>query len=194
MTRSTKYWMRWHEIISEGRDAPLFHGTSAYNAVEIISQNGIAAKTQQLPDGGGRRPFPKEAVSGVSLSRSIQSAAVFAFSGVIFELDQSKLVRAHRLEPMDYWGFTPDRYRTQGRRQGEFAEAEEFVVGPIPRLDRYLIAIHILKPTWERLKKASNADRFAPLLDHPLLRVEESFKPAFGVMAKRADDEPQNGF
>jgi hypothetical protein len=116
----------------ENRSFPLYHGTSIFKASEIIKQNAILSATTHT-----RHPvFGKEnAVNGVSLTRS--SIVAHRFGPVVFVLDQSKLRQKYRIEPMDYWHYEAG----DNRRQYNYEEQEEFLVGTIAPLSRYLTAI-----------------------------------------------------
>lgn len=48
---------------------------------------------------------------------------------------------------------------------------EEFVVGPIAPLSRHLVAIHIDRLAFKRLRRNDAEGLLEPLLTHPLLRV-----------------------
>lgn len=153
----------------EGRDALLFHGTSFFGAVKIIEANAIEARSEQWIAG--------KPVMGVSLTRDPRVAV--GFGGVVFVLDQRKLAQVSRIVPMDFWGNSPE---ARGRRrQGSYAEAEEFVIGAVLPLDRVLVEIRVrraaLKP--EDLERGDFVLKLNPgdpafhaaLARHPLVRL-----------------------
>lgn len=161
--------MRYREL-HEGRDAPLFHGCSFAGAVSILVLNEMKDWTRHKPRAGS---LFKAEVVGVSLSRNMGIAQ--GFGPVVFELEQRLLVPRYRIVPVDYWSHAPDVKALGMRRKGTYAEAEEFVIGPIREVSRYLRAIHVDAVALERLKKQSEASwlsgQAAVLLQNPLLRV-----------------------
>lgn len=166
--------MRYREL-HEGRDAPLFHGCSFFAAVEILQLNEMRDRTVHLPRPGTH--FRAE-VGGVSLSRSALIAKTFG--PVVFELDQRLLASRHRLVPFDYWGASNEVKMSDARRKDNFAEAEEFVIGAIPGISRYIRSILVDAAALRRLPHNADAawldGKAAVLLRHPLLRV--SNRPA----------------
>lgn len=126
----------FEQFLTEGRDAPLYHGCSLYNAEYNLRNNGIFAFTQY-----GR---------GVSLSRS--KAFSSQWGPVLFELDQTKLIQNHKIKPYNFFGDpkvdpNPDTVaRTKGslyKKATFMNQFEEAVPGDIKPLDRYLTAIWI---------------------------------------------------
>lgn len=112
----------------EGADAPLFHGTTYENAVKIIQQDTIKART-----GHRINKTDKNKTMGVSLSRDWRVPG--AFGNVIFEVDQRLLRQSHKIVPMNYSESIPRGW----------AEAEEFLIGPLTDLNRYLLTIYIVR-------------------------------------------------
>jgi hypothetical protein len=121
--------MRYHDILSEGRDAYLFHGTDLVGAIEILRSNKLIG-TQQY----SHNPF------GVSLTRDYRIARDFATYWerqfpVVFVLDQRKLVqsRAKLLPRRDSFesGYVPPR------------EAEKMILGDLHNLSEFLISVNV---------------------------------------------------
>jgi hypothetical protein len=139
--------------------ARLYHATNFFNALQIIETNVLMAKTEHdLPAIG--------MVTGVSLTRNWAYAK--DWSALALELDRHKLAHRYRLIPFNYWHRGNERPQGYGRQ-----EAEEFVIGPVTQVDRYLIAIHISHKTMGFLQQR-NADakgRYDAILQHPLLKV-----------------------
>lgn len=113
--------MRLIDILIEGRDAPLYHGTSLDNAIEIMRTFVILGDTTHRID--------DRYVSGVSLTRSYRYAEWWSRQesdiGVVFELDQAALAARYKIIPWDIYGdgfMGPDLKRN---------ETEEFLVGDI---------------------------------------------------------------
>lgn len=150
--------MRYRQILTEAGDAPLYHGTPARRAAAIIRTDAIEPRTAHRI--AGRR------VAGVSTSRSLGYARhwgrVEAGTGsvVVFRLDGRRLAQDFRILPHDTYAaadWFPELHRY---------EAEEFVVGRIAPLARYLSGIIVDRQTWTRLRRARGA-----LARHPLLTV-----------------------
>jgi hypothetical protein len=151
--------------LTETRAASLYHGCGLGGALQIIARNTLEDRTQhELAPGS-------EPVTGTSLSRSLRVA--WGFGDVVFEFDQTRLRQRFRLIPVDYWhrALEPDLTGV-GRRRGKYAEAEEFLIGPLTNVMRYVTAIHM---TPQRLAWAMkyHQEQSQPLLTHPLLKVIE---------------------
>lgn len=157
------------EDLFESRSAPLYHGTSMFLASEIINHDMIAAKTSHFNHPALRAKAAKstkgtEFVDGVSLTRSAMIA--HRFGPIVFVLDQNKLRTKYRIEPVDYW----HREDGENRRQYNFAEYEEFVVGPISPLHPYLKAI-LIDQNADHRKDGEHHPLFDIVLNHPLSRI-----------------------
>jgi hypothetical protein len=137
--------MRWSDIICEGRDAPLYHATDAMRAANILALNRMKAAT------GSSQAH----VNGVSLTRDRTFAhhwwqADWANTGrVVFVLDQARMVQ-------DGLKLQPERHENVKRYGGD--QSEEFLVGPMNDVDRYLVAIEITRDTYEDLKTLDARD------------------------------------
>jgi hypothetical protein len=176
--------MRFSEIINEGRDAPLYHGTSRQIALAIIMQGKVRARTEQKLHKTWDDP-----TLGVSLTRDLR-VALEKFGPVVFQFDQTRLVQRMKVIPWDYWGSGYEVRDVAGtRRQGQYAEAEEFVVGDIPF--SLVTAILMTENTRRHIQSedringqetGSEGGLYAPLLRHPLLRII----PERGIGAARA--------
>jgi hypothetical protein len=149
--------------INEGRDAPLFHGTGFPNAVHILDNKEIEARTLQFAPN-------RDGIKGVSLSRSMDVSK--RWGPVVFEFDQAKLAHRYRMNPIDYWGQGREpELAGEARRHGRFAELEEFIDGPIRDPERYLKAIHISIAGAKRaISFGLMADEIRTLLRHPLAK------------------------
>lgn len=130
--------MRYHEIITEGRDAPVYHGYD-YGKVKwadlALSSNKLAAtSTQRFWKDGKRRkdndPEYKKSfwMKGISTTRDVQYAAAWGYAGVVFQFDQSKLAHKYKIIPFS-WAYqiddddSPPDLKVHHKR-----EREEFVV------------------------------------------------------------------
>ena len=88
------------QFLEEGRDAPLYHGTSLLTATKILESGLLKGSKSTLP------PFKK---IEVSLSRNIKVPIHHAFhvqdyiTCIVFELDQRKLSQNYKIYPYNYW-------------------------------------------------------------------------------------------
>lgn len=146
-----------HGLMIETRSASLYHGTSLYAANKAITDNILDALTEHRFLGGS--------VKGVSLTRS--KATAMDFGPVVIELNQRDLCYNHRVLPLDFWGKSPEPSLSGiGRRRGRYAEHEEFVIGDITNLSRFVKSIQIYGQN--ALKQLHLFDALA---NHPLLSV-----------------------
>ena len=137
----------------ESKSAPLYHATHDTYAADIIAGNKLEGMTEQVING--------KRVMGVSLTRSLAFAR--QWGKIIFKLNQEKLAHRYKLVPIDYFQTNgEDNSKVKhflGRRQGKFAEAEEFVIAPeIKNLDQYIDEIIITKETETRLRNELKAN------------------------------------
>lgn len=102
-----------YEMLTEGRDAPLYHATGYDKLRGIVDSNYLQAMTRQ--------EINSKAVKGVSLTREFRFAKKWN-DGVILQIDQRKLAQTYKIIPFDYW--EKSSYR---RKNLAHAEAEEFV-------------------------------------------------------------------
>jgi hypothetical protein len=139
--------MKYIELF-EGKDAPLFHGTSIRSANLIVKKDIIKSLT--------KHKIGDKIISGVSTSRNFNYSYIWSVMGVVFQLNQRLLSHNYKIIPVDVFnqGFPKRRF-----------ELEEFIVGDIFPLSKYLEKIIIGKNTISKLK------RFNVLSKHPLLTV-----------------------
>lgn len=148
--------------LEESRSAPLYHGTSLDNAWEILKRDILQARSHHthklLGFVRGKTKIAysndfsdsEKVVSGVSLTRSFQKAK--SFGPFIFELDQIKLTHNYKILPVQYFntvssmaGARTSRAQALYGKPGSSSEAEEFVLGSIKNIDKYIIALHVPK-------------------------------------------------
>ena len=164
--------MQFQEIF-EGRDAPLYHGTGVANALSALKEDQLRAATYhdkyrlEVQKDDGLINMKKG--SGVSLTRNKKFAFEYS-SGVVFEIDQRKLAQTNKIIPFAYWeaGSPRDKDITTRRSLGGY-EFEEFCVGPIKPLSKYLIHILISYLQYNRLNQYISST--SALYNHPLLKV-----------------------
>ncbi len=172
-----------NELFEGVRPGLLYHGTGPDNAAAMIHSNTILGRTEHkstlyhtVDDGQtvstrpGEPGFrPKDInkygnVDGVSMTRDPNFARRWTSGeGVVVVLSEVKLRQNYRLIPYNYYG-----NRT---------ESEEFVVGDIKNLSRYLVSILCsekvaLELEEEDEKWIEGHKQYDLLLRHPLLRVD----------------------
>lgn len=132
--------MHLYDLV-EGRDAPLYHATDLVAIVDILGSNVVQGKAN-LPvnkfsafrdKDKDRFVDQDQHVHGVSLTRDIRFAKYWDDYIIVF--DQSKLQARFRIQPFYYF--------QQGNkyRHGEHAEAEEFLMGDIQGVTKYISKI-----------------------------------------------------
>lgn len=167
---------------------------------------------------------------GVSLTRDIRFALNWAenygdpesISGVVFSLNHNLLYRdfGKRIVPIDYFQTTaitsivPDDEQEEiyadevikNRRIGQYAEAEEFVIGDIKNLEKYLVGITLITDfnTIDQIKNYNAAiasfEKGSKLEDdflkHPKLSFYNPFtkKLTKPVIKEYVDDIVQRSF
>jgi hypothetical protein len=169
------------QYLEEGRAGPLYHATNVDRASFIVGDNKIMAKTihKLKPD--------YRTINGVSLTRDYKFAIHFGFHEmryftlVIFELDQAKLSQKFKIMPINYYnttfpieqGFRPYKgaRRSQGRHLlgDENNESEEFVLGNIKDVSKYIVKIHVCSD----LTKERIDEHYPRLAKHPKLWFAE---------------------
>jgi len=170
------------EFLAEGRDAPLYHGTSLTAAGSIVYTDIMQ---------GGRRPDPvpgratKEHTA--SFTRDYKFAYNWSGADCVMVFDQTKLSHNHKIIPSNFWAQAMhSRFQPYGRvarpaRQktvmGGYAESEseELIIGPIKNISRYLIKIIVKNQEYARLKWKDPA-YVQPLIDAGLLYTEDGEK------------------
>lgn len=131
--------MKFKQFLEEGRDAHLYHATNMSALVSMLKEDKISGHT--IHSARGIRPnlkhkHQRQHDNGVSLTRYFEYA--MTWGPVVLVLDQRKLAQKHKIVPVDWYYDTSDHsvmYRE---------EAEEFVIGDIKNLKRYLLGIQIL--------------------------------------------------
>ena len=149
-------------VINEAREGNLYHATSYLNSINILIDNKMLGKTiQTMPNRLPKKvnAYPGQGLArGVSLTRNLQFAIDWAkgfgneqVGGIVFTLDHALLYRdfGKKIQPIDYFQTSvsnpdEDTYRKGKRRMGVFAEAEEFVIGDINNLGKYIKCITLL--------------------------------------------------
>lgn len=164
------------DYLTEARMAPLYHGTSVDSASNILKYNMINGMTQQTaPHLSGRKiekyktgwhDGERHLISGVSLSRNPRIA--FNFGPIVFEFDQAKLMQNYKIRPINhFWTRGPANdphnpaRQVAGKNKDWYNESEEFLIGSLKEMDKYLISI---------LHKIPSNELPVAIRNHPKLR------------------------
>lgn len=160
------------------RPGVLYHGSDPDNVVQIIMADRINGSTphyatpikvikgynRAVPLGFRKHEIEQfDNVYGVSLTRDPNFARRWKSGlGIVLVLDEQKLRHNFRMVPVNYYG---DR-----------SESEEFVVGAIKPLSRYLLSIEVSAQVMQEMLDEDEAygpddGRYTPITEHPLLRV-----------------------
>ena len=161
------------QFITEARMAPLYHGTHMEPLTLIIEQNVLKGKGTHR----GLTPGIPTHTPVVSLTRNFQTAMDWKTSydyGGVLELDQQKLSYNYKIQPVEIeYIWSKSWERTEKYTPKSSGLFEEFVIGDIKPLSRYLTAIHITDKVYKRYKKMqSQTTQFDYVLNHPLLKVD----------------------
>jgi hypothetical protein len=127
--------------LEEGRDAPLYHATSPADILNILKSNMLKSTVYHT------KLYKNQ--KGISFTRNFKFAKKWRGSSIILELDQRKLSQRHKIGTVHYWSKRiKDKTRhteksDTGLDAKKYNEYEEFVIGDIKNLDKYIINIHI---------------------------------------------------
>lgn len=159
----------------ENNRANIYHSTFLKQGLNIIKTNEITAHTEHSsaevdPSLVGRSfrqkdmrdSYLQDKARGVSLSRSLYFAKKWKKNGIIFVLDANKLSHNKRIVQIDYYS---------DRNKGE---AEEFVIGSITNLEKYLVSIMISQRTYNSLPNLITEDpkhSWELIYNHPKLKI-----------------------
>lgn len=153
---------RWIALV-EGRDAPLYHGTSVKKAISILQAGRVKANTEHFVP-----PRSHNIVKGISLSRSLRTAK--SWGKVVFVFDQAKIAQRQQILPIDYWQSYPMKVDWSDKiHRRTHEEAEEFVVGDLvlaSSLTRILFDAYTVRNDAGH-DRIDDAD-IRLLIDHPL--------------------------
>lgn len=176
------------------RPGLLYHGTDPDNAEEILTTDRLTGSTPHnanplrvvnginklVPIGFRKHEIERfDNAYGVSFTRDSNFARRWKSGlGIVFCLSEQKLRHNYRVLPINYYG---DR-----------TESEEFVVGSIQPVSRYLVSIEISASVMKELIEdneiwPAGEGRYSKLVDHPLLRVNgHSWEGRTGYVKKAA--------
>lgn len=148
------------EIVDEARAAPLYHNMTDEKARAVFSNDSLPANWQSNIPGLGR-------VNGNSFTRNKEYGTEYTYGGYIVRLvvDQAKLAQTHKivpvnaellqrqaatnnsrlsggLEPSPHTEF-PRSAMDRNKRDPRERMDEEFVIGDINNLHRYVVGIQV---------------------------------------------------
>jgi hypothetical protein len=170
--------MKINDIITEAREADLYHGTTIFAAERILETNRFQARSNVEQWTRKLLKNPNEENQTVSFSRDFITAQSFMdssgdnrFPGVIFVIDQNLLYRdlGQRIVPYnDLVGMETQQIRRLTKR----TEFEEAVFGDIENADRYIKEIIVfVSPGWyNRLDELEIGDRYPIIASNPKTR------------------------
>lgn len=117
-----------YEMLTEGRDAPLYYVTSYGRFQDMMkSDEVVATDSHYFSD-------RDQTLQGVSLTRDLRAAK--RGGKVILELDQRKLAQNHKIVPFDAYA---------GGGRASRRNSEEFVIGRVKPLSKLITKIHMSK-------------------------------------------------
>jgi len=168
--------INFKQYLEEGRDAPLYHTTEIETATSIIKDDLIKPFTTQSFATKRNEKISYKFVKGVSLTRSLNFAKAFRGEYVIiFEFDQSKLVHNHQIVPFNFFAAGAEAHgsdspaRFSKKEDNILNEHEEFLVGPIKNVNKYITKIIVTPSVFSQLSTFKN------ILNHPKLYVNGKF-------------------
>jgi hypothetical protein len=156
----------------------------------MIYNDTITASTSQYINS---QPF-----NGISTTRNYEFARQWGRKFVdfmtlktfaILVLDRNIIKQNHKIFPLDFFSTVPGkRYRTDDwqRRQKQWNESEEFVVGDI-ELTKCLIRIDLPNSAWLDFKKSTtNHPAIEMLINHPkLFIIDDLYKKPSAIKASK---------
>ena len=132
--------------LTEGISPIVYHYMGIRNAASVLQQNKF--RLTASPGTGAEKALQKgDRMYYLSTTRHKLGGYHIdnSWSGVIFELDGSKLAQNHAGKAVDYWG--PEFYGQPGGKGPEKKEAEDRVYSYEPYIEnanRYIKSVHVL--------------------------------------------------
>lgn len=176
------------QYLIEGRDAPLYHGTTYEIATEILHDNFFGDYTTHFikdpvnpKKGQVKIDGVRKRIDGISLSRSFNFSKGHGLE-IVFELDQRKLSQRYKIIPVNYLNNDDNIYDKYSRaRLPERSkskkylanEYEEFVVGKVKPAENYITKIHAEEHVF--YDSYLQSKKYAILLNHPKLFIDGKF-------------------
>ncbi len=159
--------------LTEGRDAPLYHGCTAATALRILDTGVIRASRVRWGDKVYKKAVSTSRDPRLRYASTSRRAGDVGRAQVQFVLDQAALAQKFRLEPYSWQGSVNQKIGTEkfhSPRYLERDESEEQVFGDIPVTPRYIQKI-ILEPGAGRGVRAREIVRLAGQLGIPVQRA-----------------------
>ncbi len=129
------------QILNEGRDAPLYHGTAWRCLEKILTENKLKAVSQL--------PFKNGIKNGVSVSRDYRTALQYSneSSGCIFVLNQRKISQRQKIIPLKWTNLLKkyDEYEYRNIVMSGLEnvnDKEEFILGDVKNLYSNIISVN----------------------------------------------------
>jgi hypothetical protein len=158
--------MKWSQIIGESVGMTvLYHAAPIDHLYEMLEDDEIKPNTgHPITHTGGERRSNQWAIrpsdvtangylKGVSLTRNIFFARAWKANGAILVLNGDLIKRACRMIPISFFG---------GRRTITH-EAEEFIIGPLKPLSKFLIHVEVSQQTLEQNPLMTDIPAFSAL-------------------------------
>jgi hypothetical protein len=160
--------MRWTEILNERGEGYLYHITNADDAARILYTNTIKPMTnhpaERLGMVGSKRVNEYGVVLGASLTRDSNFSKIWrSGQGVVFVINPVRLRQSIKLRPIDYYHGNRGKEGKSGYGAPR-SESEEFAIGGIPNLDRYLDEVRMSQKLFDECEE-DNADYDNPQED-----------------------------
>ena len=158
------------QTIKEARSAPLYHVLGLEKLIDVLEHDRITPSWShlthaRLPDQNGKWGNQPERIKGTSLTRNPRLLGTFRSDerDYMLEFDQEKLNANRQILPLDAdLTFNTERPRFAepairdrmnqgffGPNEKPFQYAEEFLIGDLPGLHKYLTTIYITDRIWD---------------------------------------------
>lgn len=144
-----KDFFKQTHVLSEGRDAPLFHNMNHDKAKLVFEEDCLP--------GNWKHEIENRTLYGTSMTRNSRIAlkADPQYGFICLEIDQAKLSQTHKIIPLDanaiFYNLIKEpeistRWNLQDRKLNNSGSQyqEEFVIGTIPNLHRYIKRIYLV--------------------------------------------------
>lgn len=128
-------------FLTEGRDAPLYHGTSVDSVIDILNSGFISGASGNMASYKLMlSPDSHQGIRGISTTRSERFAAFWGGnlnSTVVLALDQARIVQKYKVIPVDHYynklsGQTHRKHPISGMRRPNNQFQEYIVTDKLP--------------------------------------------------------------
>jgi hypothetical protein len=138
--------MRWIDIINEGKDAPLYHGTTIKQFPKILQTGKLVGRPTRIHAVSNKEHVE---VTGISVTRDkflrySSERGIMGGSGrlsapIVFELNQTNISQNFKIVPQHAAG----QSRADWNRNSNNSESEEIIVAPngLPITNHYIKCI-----------------------------------------------------